>query len=285
MIPRRSLVNAFALQGRGLFTGVETEIAFLPAPVGTGIAIRRTDVPGSSVSATIGALAEAPPGIPARNTTLRAGAEIITVEHALSALVGLGITDALIEVRGPEVPIADGSALPFAEGLWKAGLRYVGEEAPVLRINREVVVNGRDGARITARPRAQEGCLFTYELDYGPDGPISPQSASFDTGRTDASYIREVAPARTFCTEAEAAAMQKAGLFKHLTMRDMLVIGPRGPIDNAYRFENEPARHKLLDLMGDLSLVGRPIQGEITAFKAGHALNHAMAKALSEAVI
>lgn len=285
MIPRRSLINAATIKGRGLFTGVEAEVTFRPALAGNGVTIRSVDVPGAAVGATIHALAEAPAGIPARNTTLRAGTEIITVEHALSALVGLCITDVVVEVRGPEIPILDGSALPFAEALWKAGVRYVGDEAQPLKIDREIVVEGRDGARITARPRSQPGCLYTYQLDYGADGAIPAQAASFDTARTEASYMREVAPARTFCTEAEAAAMQRAGLFKHLTKRDMLVIGPSGPMDNAYRFENEPARHKLLDLMGDLGLVGGPIQAEIIAFKAGHSLNHAMARALLNAAV
>lgn len=282
MIPRRTLISAARLSGVGLFTGKQGQVAFLPAQGGEGITIRRTDSPGAA-PATLASLAEPPPGIPARNTTLRAGAEILTVEHIMSALAGLGITDVAIEVTGPELPIMDGSAEPFVRALWAAGLRYAGMDVAPLRLQREVAVTGKDGATVVAKPRPQTGASYTYELDYGPGGVISPQSATLDTARPDASYLRNVAPARTFCTEAEAAAMAKAGLFKHLTARDMLVIGPQGPIDNAYRFENEPARHKLLDLIGDLSLVGRPIQAEIIAHKSGHALNHAMARALLEA--
>ncbi len=282
MIPRRTLITAARVKGVGLFTGKEGEISFAPASAGSGITFARAGLPGQC-PATVESLTQAPAGIPARNTNLRAGAEVLTVEHAMSAITGLGITDVAVEVMGPEVPIVDGSAEPFVRALWQAGIRYLGADVEPLRISREVVVEGRDGARITARPRAREGCLYTYELDYGAGGVIAPQSATLDTARLDASYARDVAPARTFCTEAEASAMAKAGLFKHLTAKDMLVIGPKGPIDNAYRFENEPARHKLLDLIGDLALAGRPIQAEIVACKSGHALNHAMARALIEA--
>lgn len=284
MIPRRTLINAACVKGRGLFSGSESEVVFSPAAAGAGITFCRAGVPGV-VAATVAALTEAPSGIPARNTNIRAvpGGEILTIEHAMSALAGLGITDVAVEVTGPEIPIMDGSAEPFVRALWAAGLRYAGSDAEPLRISREVVVMGRDGARVVARPRAVAGCLYTYELDYGTAGVIPAQSATIDTGNVDASYARDVAAARTFCTDAEAAAMAKTGLFKHLTARDMLVIGAKGPIDNAYRFENEPARHKLLDLIGDLALVGRPIQAEIVAHKAGHALNQAMARALMAA--
>jgi UDP-3-O-acyl-N-acetylglucosamine deacetylase len=152
-------------------------------------------------------------------------------------------------------------------------------------ITREVVVE-RGGARIVAGPRTGAGCLFRYELDYGPAAPIAAQSASWDSGTPDAAevYEREVAPARTFCTEAEARAFRAAGLFGDRSPRDMLVIGEEGPIDNAYRFENEPARHKLLDLIGDLALVGRPLHGEVVAMRSGHALNHELAAALADGI-
>jgi UDP-3-O-acyl-N-acetylglucosamine deacetylase len=149
-------------------------------------------------------------------------------------------------------------------------------------ISREIVVE-RSGASIVARPRAGGGCLYRYELDYGAGAPIVAQAAEWDSGEGDSAetYAREVAPARTFCLESEARAMQAAGLFKGLSPRDLLVIGERGPIENQYRFENEPARHKLLDLIGDLALAGRPLVGEVVATRAGHALNHEMAVALA----
>jgi UDP-3-O-[3-hydroxymyristoyl] N-acetylglucosamine deacetylase len=281
--PRRTLMSAATVEGRGLFTGKPARAVFHPAAAGTGVVFRRVDLAHSPpIPGDIGSLAKAPDGIPARNTTLRIGdAEVLTVEHALSALAGLGITDVTIEVEGPELPIGDGSAALFTSALWGAGLRYTGADIEPVRVSREVVITGDKGARITARPRANPGCSYTYELDYGPGGAIPQQTATFDTGRD--SYIAAIAPARTFCTEGESRVMKEAGLFAGLTPRDLLVIGAGGPIDNAYRFDNEPARHKVLDLVGDLALCGRPIQAEIVACRSGHAMNQQMARALQEA--
>jgi UDP-3-O-acyl N-acetylglucosamine deacetylase len=289
---RRTLINQAEVRGVGLFTGKPCTARFSPAPAGTGIIFVRADLPDSpQIPATIASLASQPPGIPARNTTLRSGsAEVLTVEHILSALTGLGISDVTISLDGPELPIGDGSAEPFVTSLWNAGIRYLALGAPPLTIREKIIVSGEGGSRITALPRSSPGCKYTYKLEYSGNA-IPRQAAAFDSYspmtepkeiacRT---YIRDVAPARTFCTKAEADAMQKSGLFKHLTARDMLVIGEGGPIDNAYRFENEPARHKLLDLIGDLTLAGRPLQVDIEAYKSGHALNHEMVKALLSA--
>src|SRR5690606_8732256 len=143
----------------------------------------------------------------------------------------------------------------------------------------EPVTVSRGEASITALPRQTSGWSVRYELDYGPGGPMLPQAAVWDG--TAAMYTREIAPARTFCTDREAEAMRRAGLFANLSPREMLVIGPDGPIENTCRFENEPARHKLLDVIGDLSLVGRPIQADIVARRSGHALNHELARLLA----
>lgn len=292
MTPRRTVFHAIEVSGRGLFTGRPATMRIVPAAAGSGIVFVRTDLPGSPrASATLASLASAPPGIPARNTTLRVGAaEVLTVEHVLSALTGLGVSDVEVHISGPEVPIDDGSAAVFAESIWKAGIRYLGEDAAPLTISREVTVMGAGGAAITARPRRAPGCSYEYILDYGAGGPIPAQRAAFDAATVHTpsppvlhNYLRDVAPARTFCTLAEAKAMQAAGLFKDLSPKDLLVIGENGPVENAYRFENEPSRHKLLDLIGDLALVGRPLQVDISASRTGHALNHAMGKALMEA--
>jgi UDP-3-O-acyl N-acetylglucosamine deacetylase len=285
MIPRRTLAAPVEVVGIGLFTGSHATLRIAPAEPGEGLTFRRAGAE-APIPGRIDALAAPPPGAPARNTSLAAapGAAILTVEHLLSALVGLNITEALIEVDGPEIPIGDGSAALFVEAIARAGSRALEGMIEPLTIEREVSVES-GGSRITARPRTAPGCRYTYELDYGP-GPIGAQSAAYETDWSGAGaerYAAEVAPARTFCLQAEAEAMRALGLFTSLTPRDMLVFGADGPIDNALRFANEPARHKLLDLIGDLALVGRPLQMEITAVRAGHALNHAMARALLEA--
>jgi UDP-3-O-acyl-N-acetylglucosamine deacetylase len=265
----------------GLFTGGPGVLRISPANPGAGISLRRAG--GPTVPAHISSLAAQPEGVPARNTALAAQAgsgPFLTVEHILSALAGLSITDALLELEGPEVPIGDSSADPFVSAILAAGIAEQDGAAPPLRLTREITVE-RGQSRITARPHAG-GCLYRYELDYGPDCPIRPQSAEWDSAAPDAAevYARDIAPARTFCLEAEARIMQATGLFAHLSPRDMLVFGEDGPIDNTLRFENEPARHKLLDLIGDLALTGRPLAAEVTALRSGHALNHELARAI-----
>jgi len=290
---RRTLAAPAAIQGRGLFTGQHASLFILPADGGTGVTLRRADKPGSSAPASIDSLAKQPPGMPARNTTLATGAGVtfLTVEHILSALTGLGITDALIELDGGEAPIGDGSAVFLVDALLRAGVATIDAEVEAIRLGREIVVLA-GGARVVARPREAPGCSYLYELDYGAGSAIGAQQASWEsieTGGSEAltasarAYIAEVAPARTFCLQSEAEQMRAMGLFKGFSPRDLLVIGPDGPIDNEYRFENEPARHKLLDLIGDLALAGggRPIQADIVATRAGHALNHEMARAIA----
>ncbi|MCA9277981.1 MAG: UDP-3-O-acyl-N-acetylglucosamine deacetylase [Phycisphaeraceae bacterium] len=219
-------------------------------------------------------------------------ATVGTVEHILSALVGMGITDALIEVDGPEVPILDGSSLAFAALIHQSGTQTLDDEIQPIVV-REPVVIERNDTRIEVQP--SNTYSLTYSLDYGASSPIrngvcswvnddadsiESDTAVVATGRD--GYASLVAPARTFCLKAEADQMQRAGFFKHLTTRDMLVIDGDGPIDTTYRHPQECALHKLLDLIGDLALAGAPILGHIAASRTGHAANHAMAIAVAE---
>ncbi|MEO1008792.1 MAG: UDP-3-O-acyl-N-acetylglucosamine deacetylase [Planctomycetota bacterium] len=283
MIPRRTLAAPATVTGRGLFTGAAAAASLLPARPGEGVALAHADG-GPRIPATIAYLDPRPlhpifAQAGARSTNLAAGdARIATVEHLLSALHALGITDALVEFDGPELPILDGSAADFSDAIDAAGVRELGEALEPITPGDTIALE-RDGARIEATPRAEPGWSVAYELDYGPAAPISPQRADWDG--TPGAYARTIAPARTFCLDAEARAMRDAGLFEHLTPRDMLVIGAGGPIDNAYRLPNECAAHKLLDVVGDLALAGRPIQADIRASRSGHALNHELAAALA----
>ena len=201
----------------------------------------------------------------------------------MSALAALGVTDAIIEIDGPEMPIFDGSAMPFVIQINAVGLKDLDATIDPIIIREPIRVKSGD-AWIEASPLSEDAtggrplaCSYTYELDYGPNPAIQPQSAAW-TAADD--YARTFAPARTFSLEHEARAMQAAGLFKHLSTHDLLVLGPLGPVDNELRFENEPARHKLLDLIGDLALAGQPLIGQIRAHKSGHTLNHEMARRL-----
>jgi UDP-3-O-acyl-N-acetylglucosamine deacetylase len=290
-------------EGRGLFSGAATTVEFRSAQPGHGLVFVREPSPHAPhamrVPANLDSLVATPASLPsmlrARCTTLGSPGpqpgggdpgEILTVEHVLSACIGLGVWDAEIIIQGPELPIGDGSAAIFLEALrarTESGERHAPEPCVIASALR--VQDPRDPQSwIEARPRAEPGCAYRYELDYGPAmaDVLPSQSASIvlNGESTAAEYAREVAPARTFSFEAEAQAMRAAGLFTGFSPRDLLVIGPQGPIDNAWRFDNEPARHKLLDLIGDLALIGAPIQGEIVAHRSGHALNHTMARAI-----
>ena len=260
-----------AFLGPGLFTGIDGRIEV--GPGGQCLTIRR----GITVAPVhVGLVNHAPtlPGVPAgfpvRNTTLQLaeGVSVATVEHVLSAAAGLGQWGATLHLDGPEVPIDDGSARVFATMLAGAGS---GDVEPL--VPREALTVTQGAASIVIRPRREPGLRFTYRLDYGPQSPLKPQEATWEGDASE--YASEIAPARTFSLAHEVAFAQSAGLFSRFTARDLLVIGDDGrPIENEWRFENEASRHKLLDLIGDLALLGRPLQAEVTATRSGHALAH-----------
>jgi len=283
-VPRRTLAAGASLTGTGLFTSQPSTIAFRPGS--SGLMLSRADL-AAPLPIHHSAISAAPihPGFadgPPRSTNLAfGGATIATVEHALSALTGLGITDCTIELEGPEVPILDGSAQPFVDAIVEAGINDLGSAIEPITIDAPITLEIEDRS-ITAKPRTTPGWSITYFLDYGENAYLEPQTIIWD-GSPD-NYTQTIARARTFCMEHEALALRSAGLFQGLTPADMLVIGKNGPIDNAYRLDNEPAAHKLLDAVGDLTLAGRPIQADIIATKSGHALNHQMAKALAHAL-
>ncbi len=273
--PQQTLREAAGVAGVGLFSGVASRVTIRPSGPDEGIVFRRVDLPGSpTVPARVEFVADRP-----RRTALARGEAVVeTVEHCLAALAGLGVDNAVIDVEGPEVPAGDGSAAPFADAVMAAGL--VEQDAPrrVLSISSPVTVREGD-ASITALPSEEGSTEMVYVMDHGSGSTIPAQAHTYVL--TPASFMEQIAPARTFSTQAEAEAMWQRGLFRHLTPRDMLVIGPSGPIENAYRFQDEPVRHKLLDLLGDLALTGRPIRGRIIAVRSGHSLNHRMARELS----
>lgn len=278
-----------ALHGTGLFSAKPAAVTFVPAACATGL---RFIVNGVAVPALVDHVTSdaswsgLPAGFPVRNTTLRSGdaaRTVATTEHVMSALAGLGLWHADVHLDGVECPILDGSAAAFVDAL---GLFPAGVPTPPLVLTRRVMVRDDRGASIVGEPlSAGEHARYTYELDYGPASPVKPHAASWDLSRS--TYITEVAPARTFSLLAEVEAARRAGLFAHLTPKDMLVVGDDGrPIDNEWRFPDagctstEPARHKLLDLIGDLALLGRPLHARVVARKSGHALTHQFCRAV-----
>ena len=282
--PRKTLAAPATLSGCGLFSGQPCTATFLPAESGltffrrdiaAPIPVHYARVDQSPIHPAFGQLR-------GRSTNLSCGhALAATVEHALSALAGLGVTDCTIEIDSYELPILDGSAKPFVDAILSAGLADLPGSLEPITLEEPITVaeHANKLFTISAQPREAPGWSITYELDYGKGAPMPPQSYTWD-GSADA-YGKTIAPARTFSTELEAKSLQKQGLFKHLSPTDMLVIGNDGPIDNAYRMEREPAAHKLLDAIGDFTLAGRPIQADITCHRSGHALNHRFAQMLT----
>ena len=295
MVPQLAIVSPTpALSGIGLFTGQPSRLTLRPPEPGArGICFRRTDGPGRrtvqcdiSLVAPDAAWAGLPPALGVRNTALLVpGAAaprervIATVEHLLGALTGLHIWHALIELEGPEVPMLDGSALPFTQLARDYAAPATHQLEPI--VLRQPIEVRRHEAIIRAEPLAPgESPVFEYHLEYPAESGLPRQIATWqhDAG----AFARDIAPARTFSLEAEARAAHAAGLFQHVAPRDMLVISPQGdPIDNAWRCEHEPARHKLLDLIGDLALLGRPLHARVTAARSGHALTHELCRVLS----
>lgn len=292
---RRTVSGPVTFEGVGLFSPLHTRIEVRPAPAGTGVVFHRIDLPGQpQIPARVGHVATAPRKtvLVARPGDAASGVGVHTVEHLLSGMVGVGLTDAYVEVAGAEIPMLDGSAEPFARGLLQAGLvpaqgSVNGSCAPIVVTRPVRVERGNAWAEaVPLNPGEPARLVAEYRLDYGPGAPMAAQRATFvlDYGSPDAAaYLREIAPARTFATLDEALAMRQAGMFSHLREGDTLVIGPQGPVGGPYRLPDEPARHKLLDLLGDLALAGRPIFARVTASQSGHALNHELAAALAGA--
>jgi UDP-3-O-[3-hydroxymyristoyl] N-acetylglucosamine deacetylase len=275
---RRLAHETRPLAGAGLFSARPARVTFRPAPhlgicvAGGSSGMVRMPVGPGLLSRGCDWAAAAQPAL-IRNTTLAVGGRVAaTVEHALGACAGLGVfgVDIVLE-EGPEVPILDGSARAFVEVL-RPALAPGGAVEPVV-LRRAVEVRAGE-AFIRAEPPGDDGPIhYSYTLDYGPGAALRPQTAAWRGDPEE--FIARIAPARTFCLRHEALAARQAGLFAHLTARDMLVIGDDGnPIDNAWRLDDEPARHKLLDLIGDLALLGRPLHARVHAHRAGHALTH-----------
>lgn len=223
-----------------------------------------------TVPATVDYLASRP-----RRSSLRNGtATVETIEHCLAACAGLGIDNLQIEIDGPELPSGDGSSLHFIEALQSAGLVEQPAERRVIKVTEPIHVE-RGGSEIAALPCSEPGLHIIYELDYGP-GPIGRQTLAIDV--TPETFVNQLAGARTFVTQAEAEQLRQAGLGTHLGYQDVLVFGENGPIDNQVRWPDECVRHKIQDLIGDLTLAGRPLQARVYARRSGHSLNHELVK-------
>lgn len=274
---QKTIKREAKMRGRGLFGGKDAKLIFRPAPVDSGITFVRTDIPEPvRISAVASNLAER-----SRRTTIKKGSvSIETVEHCMAAVNALEINNMIVEVDGPELPAPDCSSVEYLKVLKRAGIveQDVGRKEYI--IDKPVNIVAGD-ACIYALPYADDGLSLTYDLDYGGHTGIGRQIYSCKL--TPEVFEKHLAPARTFLLESEARQFHARGMGTHIGPRDLLVINSDGPVKNSYRFPNECVRHKIVDLIGDIALVGRPIKGRIVAYKSGHSLNQQLAKKLFEA--
>ena len=269
---QQTLAEPVTISGRGLLLGEPAEITIAPAPPGHGIVFERIDLdPPVKIPAVVTNVAPR-----AKRTTLKVGhASVETIEHCMSALAGMSVDNALIQIDGPELPCGDGSAAPFVDPIAKAGL--VQQDAPkrIFRITEPLVVEQGD-AMLAAFPSRQDSFELVFDLDYGPNSHrIKRQTQVYSSLNGD--FRQEIARARTYSLKEEAQALWDQGMCRHLSPKEVLVIGDDGPIDNTYRYDDEPVRHKIVDLLGDIYLVGCQVHGRFVAYKSGHDLNHHMA--------
>jgi len=274
---QRTLAGPVEVAGHGLLLGEQAEITMLPAPPDHGIIFERIDVsPPVQIPALVSNVARR-----ARRTTLSIGSvSVETVEHCMSALAGLKIDNLLIRINGPELPCGDGSADLFVEPILKAGTTEQDAPRRVFRIVEPLMVS-EENAMLAVFPTGGDAFELMFDLDYGPNAHRIKRQTQTYTSRN-GEYQAEIARARTYSLKEEAQALWDRGMCRHLTPRDVLVIGDDGPIDNDYRFDNEPVRHKVLDLLGDLYLVGCEVHGRFVASRSGHDLNRRMALKIVE---
>jgi UDP-3-O-[3-hydroxymyristoyl] N-acetylglucosamine deacetylase len=271
---QRTVARSVEVRGVGFLTGAEVRLRFQPAPPSTGVVFVRSDLsPPAHIPARLGLVTGT-----ARRTTLgQPPAQVALVEHVLAALGGLRIDNCVVELNAPEPPGLDGSALGFVEALHTAGAVLQPERRAVWGVTAPLVVS-QPGATLTLHPEPRDELRISYFLDYGLGCPIDRQTHTQTI--TPERFASELAAARTFLLEKEAQEFRRQGLGARTTTADLLVFGPRGPIDNRLRWADEPARHKILDVVGDLMLLGQDVRGHLVACRSGHPLNVALVRAL-----
>lgn len=256
--------------GVGLHSGAPVRMRILPAPAGKGVVFRRVDLDNFEVEATGPNVAK----VSYATSLMKKGVLISTTEHLLSAFIGLGVDNAIVELDNLELPILDGSALPFVEMVARAGLKQQRRKRTYLRIKEAVEV--REGDKFIGVYPAS-GYSVSYVINF-PHPLIGRQEFEIDLSR--GSYRTDIAPARTFGFAHEADAMRKLGLIRGASMENAIVLSRDGVMNGSLRFADEFVRHKVLDLIGDLALIGHQVIGRVVADRAGHAMHTALVSRL-----
>jgi UDP-3-O-[3-hydroxymyristoyl] N-acetylglucosamine deacetylase len=269
MAYRRTLRRVVGCTGIGLHGGKPVRLQLKPAAAGHGIRFLRTDV-GVLIPASLEHLAR----LDHATTLSRDGVSIDTVEHLLSALHGLGVDDVLVEVNAPEVPILDGSAAPWVILIHEAGLRPHAAPRQYLKVLRPIeIVRGGKAARLLPADHLR----VSYTIGF--DHPLLRHQA-LSLRVTPETFAEQVAPARTFGFLRDVEMLRRSGLALGGSLENAIVIGESGVLNNKLRFEDEFVRHKILDALGDLALLGHPLVGHLEVVRGGHALHAALAQRL-----
>ena len=274
MIRQRTLRNSIKATGVGLHTGDKVLLTLCPAPVDTGIVFRRTDL---NPVAEIPARADLVGETTLSTCLIHGDARVSTVEHLLSAMAGLGIDNAYVDVTAPEIPIMDGSAAPFVFLLQSAGIVEQHAAKKFIRVRKEVTVT--DGDK-TASFLPLEGFKISFGIDF--DHPVfKHRAATTEIDFSTTSFVREVSRARTFGFVEEIEYLRSKGLARGGSMDNAVVIDDYKVLNHGgLRYDDEFVKHKVLDAIGDLYLLGYSLIGEYRAFKSGHALNNHALRAL-----
>jgi UDP-3-O-[3-hydroxymyristoyl] N-acetylglucosamine deacetylase len=267
MTQQRTIRRTTFCAGIGLHSGSKVALSLKPAPADFGIRFRRADLGGFEVPATIAHLG----GINYATGLARDAVRIETVEHLLAALVSLGIDNAIVELNSPEVPIMDGSAAPFIYLIQEAGVKALAAPRRFMKVLRPMSLTRGDKS-IALYP--SDHFKVTYSIAY--DHPLLREQ-SRTLRLSEPAFVDEIAPARTFTFLKEVELLRQHGLALGGSLENAIVIGETGILNNALRFADEFVRHKILDAIGDLALLGHPVVGHLVAHRGGHGLHTAFA--------
>lgn len=265
----QTIRSEISFEGIGLHSGAEVSMRLVPAAAGSGIVFRRTDLDNFEIPATGRNVAR----VSYATSLMRQSVLIQTTEHLLSALIGFGVDNVIVEVDNLEVPILDGSALPYVQAFQTTGLRGQRRRREYLKILKEVEV--REGSKFIG---VYPG--MGYQIDYTID---FPQPIGCETFRGDLAvgdYVSLIAPARTFGFKEDEPMLRNMGLIRGASDECAIILSRDGVQNGPLRFSDEFVRHKVLDLIGDLALAGRRIQGRVVAERAGHAMHTALVQKL-----
>jgi UDP-3-O-acyl N-acetylglucosamine deacetylase len=273
---QQTVAEPAEVRGIGFLTGADVCLRFLPAPPSSGVVFARTDL---GPRALLPARLDQVTGTQRRTTLGSPPLTVGLVEHVLAALAGLHIDNCLVEINAPEPPGLDGSARGFVNALRQAGTHLQAARRAIWSPTASIIVR-QPGATLALHPAGDEELRISYLLNYGTFSPICPQRRSVTV--TPESFANELASCRTFLLEEEAQVLRKQGLGARTTLADLVVFGPKGPMGNKLHWADEPVRHKILDIIGDLSLLGHDLVGHVVAYRSGHPLNIDLVRTLSQ---